>query len=109
MHALPVPTAGIDHGAVFRKIDRHGNIGAYALEGKAVASIVQRHVQHVLSYDGTQYGAHSLRAGFATMLDEQGVGLTHIMRRGRWKSERVARGYLRSEDWRNPVNEKLGL
>jgi site-specific recombinase XerD len=101
--------ANITQGAVFRAIDHHGNVATASLSGKSIAAIVQLHVTTHLSEDATSYGAHSLRAGFATMLDEHGVGLTQIMRRGRWKSERVARGYLRSADWQQPLAEKLGL
>jgi integrase len=101
--------AGLREGAIFRAIDRHCNLATAPLTGKSIAVIVQQHVTTHLGEEATQYGAHSLRAGFATMLDEHGVGLTQIMRRGRWKSERIARGYIRSEEWQQPLAEKLGL
>jgi len=102
-------TAQIESGAVFREIDRHGKLAAGPLTGDSITRIVQRHVAQLLVRDPRRYGAHSLRAGFATVLDERGASLTQIMRRGRWKSERVARGYIRTETWRDPLGAKLGL
>lgn len=101
--------AQIESGPVFREIDRHGKLAAGPLTGDSITRIVQRHVAQLLERDPRRYGAHSLRAGFATVLDERGASLTQIMRRGRWKSERIARGYIRTETWRDPLGAKLGL
>ena len=101
--------AHITSGPIFRAIDRHGNISKNAITSESIALIVKRHVKHVLGRNADHYGAHSLRAGFATVLDEHGATLAQIMQRGRWKSERVARGYIRSEAWQQPLSGKLGL
>ncbi len=48
-----------------------------------------------LRLDSRAYGAHSLRSGLATSAAQMGKGLDVIMKTGRWKSERVALGYIR--------------
>ncbi len=101
--------AKITSGPIFRAIDRHGNISKKAISSESIASIVKCHVEKTLGRNADQYGAHSLRSGFATALDEHGATLPQIMQRGRWKSERVARRYLGSEAWQQPLSGKLGL
>jgi len=57
--------AGIQSGAVFRKIDRWGKLGSRALTGGAVARVVKAGAKRA-GMDPRQYSGHSLRSGFAT-------------------------------------------
>jgi hypothetical protein len=51
--------------AVFRRVDRHGNIGADRLTGKSIAVTVKNYMA-AIGKDPASYAGHSLRAGFAT-------------------------------------------
>jgi integrase len=96
-----------DDGAVFRRIDRHGNIGSN-LTATAIASIIRtRAAAAKLPGD---FAGHSLRAGFATTAAHAGRSEMSIMRHGRWKSVQVARRYIRdSSRWLNNPAAGLGL
>lgn len=53
---------------VFRAIAKNGNLGTTALPGAAIHATIRRRAEHA-GYDptlGTQFGGHSLRAGFVT-------------------------------------------
>ena len=98
--------AGED-GAVFRRIDRHGNIGSN-LTATAIAAIIRTRAT-AAGIPG-DFAAHSLRAGFATTAARAGRSEAAIMRHGRWKSIQVARRYIRhgSRWYDNPAAD-LGL
>jgi site-specific recombinase XerD len=104
-----IETSGIKEGPLFRSIDRHGNIKD-RIPDNTVARVVKRCAEAAGLEDVEKYGAHSLRAGFATTAGENGVSLDDIMRQTRHKSERVARGYIQKSDIsRNNPSAKLGL
>jgi integrase len=98
--------AGND-GAVFRRIDRHGNIGSN-LTATAIASIIRARAS-TAGITGN-FAGHSLRAGFATTAAHAGRSETAIMRHGRWKSVQVARRYIRhGSRWLDNPASNLGL
>ena len=88
VHALRawLAVAG-DDGAVFRGIDRHGNVGSN-LTATAIASIVRARTAAAGILG--DFADHSLRAGFATTAAHAGRSEASIMRHGRWKSVQVA-------------------
>jgi site-specific recombinase XerD len=85
--------AEIVEGRVFRRIDRHGNLGP-ALSASAIGEIVKRRAEEV-GLEG-DFSGHSLRSGLATSAALAGKTEASIMRHGRWRSERVARRYIRA-------------
>ncbi len=85
--------AAIAKGPLFRRIDRHGNIGT-ALSDRALANMVTARAA-TAGLDG-DFTAHSLRSGFATAAARAGRLGAAIMRHGRWKSVQVARRYIRA-------------
>jgi integrase len=86
--------AGIDEGAIFRGVDRHGRIMPGRLTDRSVARIVQRSAQ-AAGLDPALYAGHSLRAGLATSAAMAGAEERDIMRQTRHKSVAVARRYIR--------------
>jgi len=80
--------AALTDGNVFRSIDRHGTIGAN-LSPWAIGEVVKTRVA-IAGLVG-DFGAHSLRSGFATAAARGGFGEAAIMKHGRWKSVAVAR------------------
>jgi integrase len=61
-----------------------------------VDAIVKR-VAAQCGLDARRYGGHSLRAGQATWLAEQGKSPTLIARHGRWKSLNMVLTYARGD------------
>ena len=57
--------AEIDAGPLFRMVDRWENVREGALSGQAVYTIVRGWMESI-GEDPSDYGAHSLRAGYAT-------------------------------------------
>ena len=84
----------ITEGAVFRGVDRHGNIGDRPLAPGSVARIVKRAASRA-GFDPAAYSGHSLRAGFATQAARAGAHERAIMKHTRHKSEKVLREYIR--------------
>jgi site-specific recombinase XerD len=65
--------AGIESGALFRMVDRWGNVRDGALSGQSVYEIVRDRME-AIGEDPEPYGGHSLRAGFATQAYMDGIG-----------------------------------
>jgi integrase len=86
--------ADIDHGALFRPVDRHGNIGPDRLGAKAVTAIVKRSVERA-GLEPTPYSGHSLRAGFITTAAANGAPERAIANQSGHKSMEVLRKYVR--------------
>ncbi|MGE3289453.1 MAG: tyrosine-type recombinase/integrase [Pseudonocardia sp.] len=102
-------SAGIETGAAFRPVTRHGRIGDGPLSPDAVTGIVARAGRRAgLAYAVT---CHSLRAGFATESYRAGATLLDIARQGRWApgSQELLR-YIREVDrWRHNAADALDI
>jgi integrase len=85
---------GIEAGAVFRSVNRHGRLGTARLTDQVVALTVKAAVE-AAGYDPTPYSGHSLRSGFITTAARAGVPEAHIQNQSRHKSLPVLRGYIR--------------
>ncbi|HEY8612337.1 MAG TPA: site-specific integrase [Roseomonas sp.] len=86
--------AGIEAGAVFRSVNRHGGLGAARLSDRDVARVVKASVA-AAGYPPETYAGHSLRSGFITTAARAGVPEAHIQNQSRHKSLPVLRGYIR--------------
>lgn len=86
--------SGIKEGPLFRRIDKAGHLGVYALTPQTVGLLVKRLADEA-GLDPETLSGHSLRAGFVTSAAASGKSLKNIMRQTRHKSERVAMGYMR--------------
>ena len=85
--------AGIQSGAIFRQIDRWGNLRDARLTSQSVALIVKAASKRA-GGDGRQFAGHSLRSGFITTAASAGVESRDIMSVTGHKSEAVMRGYI---------------
>lgn len=104
-----IAAAGIASGPVFRPVDRHGQIGAERLTGRAVALTV-KHYAMALGKDASGYAGHSLRAGFATAAARAGASERSIMQQTGHKSEAMVRRYIRDGNlFRANAAGELGL
>lgn len=86
--------AAITEGPVFRPVNRHGQLGAERLSGKAVGLVVQRSVGKI-GLESADFGGHSLRAGLATAAAGAGVSELAIMRQTGHRSLATLRRYVR--------------
>lgn len=95
--------ARIGSGPVFRAVGkgRQPRVAA-GLSAASVDAIVKSAALEA-GLDPSRYGGHSLRAGQATYLSEQGKTPTLIARHGRWKSLNMVLTYCRSETARELV------
>lgn len=95
-------------GAIFRPIDRHGNIKPQRLSDHAVAKIVKRAA--ATAGVAGDFSGHSLRAGLATSAAAAGAAERSIMKQTRHKSEAMVRRYIRDgELFRDNAAGKVGL
>lgn len=90
--------SGITSGPVFRGFTR-GNKGVRktAISDKAIALIVKHYVG-LMGMDPKDYGAHSLRHGFATSAAQHHVEERQIMQQTRHRSTSVVRRYIDEAD-----------
>jgi len=88
--------SGILNGALFRSVDRWGNIG------ERLSPIdVARAVQNAVKRSGKSskgYSGHSLRAGLATEAAKKGKSTFAIKRQGRWASSQTLDRYVRDAE-----------
>lgn len=100
--------ASITEGAVFRHINRHGQVKA-RLNAGSVARIVKQ-AAAAAGLDPTLFAGHSLRAGLATAAAAAGVNERSIMDQTGHKSLTVARRYIRRGSlFRDNAAAQVGL
>jgi integrase len=86
--------SGIDHGSIFRPVDRHGRVAAERLSGEAVSLVIKERAAAV-GIDPAGYSGHSLRAGFATSAAQQGVSSLKIRAQTGHRSDAMLGRYVR--------------
>jgi len=86
-----IEAAGIDDGAVFRSVTRHGRIGD-RLTARSVAAVVKQYAQRA-GLDPAEFAGHSLRSGFITSASERGASLDRIAEHT-GQTPAVASGYI---------------
>jgi site-specific recombinase XerD len=89
--------AGIASGPIFRWIRRGNHLTDQRLTAQTICRIVKDHAAK-LGLNPKEFGAHSLRAGFATSSAARGANLFKIMSVTRHKSVDTLRGYVRDAD-----------
>jgi len=85
--------SGITDGAVFRGVNRHGQLASARLSKRAIADIV-KHAAAAAGLDPSRYSGHSLRSGHCTSAARAGVPERIIMRQTGHRSERMVRHYI---------------
>lgn len=89
-----IEVAGIETGALFRPINRHGHVGDTPLTGDAVSVLIRERLK-VAGFDPEGYSGHSLRAGFATSAAQAGVSTLKIRAQTGHASDEMLSRYLR--------------
>lgn len=101
--------AGISEGALFRAVNRHGQMQAERLSDRTVARVVKRALL-AAGKECENFAGHSLRAGLATAAAQAGVSERAIQGQTRHKSLLVLRRYIRDGSlFRENAAAKVGL
>ncbi|MGA3093612.1 MAG: site-specific integrase [Terriglobales bacterium] len=101
--------AKIESGALFRVMNRHGQVLNRRLSGEAVGMVVKRYVGW-LGYDVEDFAGHSLRAGLATSAAAAGKSERAIMNQTGHRSLPTLRRYIRDGNlFRDNAADGLGL
>lgn len=85
----------ISSGALFRKVDRWGNVSKRALEPSAVNAIVKQRAEMAGLQPG-EFSAHGLRSGYLTEAANRGIPLPEAMEQSRHRSVQQASSYYNS-------------
>jgi integrase len=91
-----IAAAFLDDGAVFRAIDRWGNVGGEGLHSDSVIKLMRAALvgAGVPNEEAGTFSSHSLRRGFATEWSEHGGALTALMQHVGWKNPANAAKYI---------------
>lgn len=91
--------SGVKSGPVFLEVFSNGRIGTESLRGKAIRDVVKRACVRA-GLDPAPFGAHSLRAGFATSAADNGKTIHSIMETTGHRDVNTAMGYIRHREVR---------
>jgi integrase len=101
--------AGIEVGALFRRVNRHGQVLPQRLSAEGVALVVKRSVEQ-LGLDPSAFAGHSLRAGLATSAAAAGKSERAIMNQTGHRNLTTVRRYIRDGNlFRENAAEGIGL
>jgi integrase len=88
--------AGIEGGAVFRAVDRWGNLGGPLTRQEVSRTLKKLCVR--AGIDPETFGSHSLRSGFSTSARENGASMDRIRDQTGHESDRSLLRYIRHAD-----------
>ncbi|WP_036828577.1 tyrosine-type recombinase/integrase, partial [Photobacterium sanctipauli] len=77
---------GISDGYLFRRIDRHSNIGEFPLDHSSIYRVFRRASDELGLSKDEIFSGQSPRVGAAQDLSEAGLSINEIQEQGRWKS-----------------------
>lgn len=111
---------GVSSGPLFRRIDRHGNLGRAPhgrgdpqgrLTGHGIALIIRRAAQRAGLDHADMFTGHSLRRGFATETYRAGASMLWIAAQGGWSpGSKALHGYIDDvNSWQDNPLAQVGL
>ncbi len=104
-----IQASGIQTGAIFRVMNRHGQVLSKRLSGEAVALVVKKYVEE-LGFDSERFAGHSLRAGLAISAAAAGKSEKSIMKQTGHRTSETVRRYIRDGNlFRDNAVDGLGL
>jgi site-specific recombinase XerD len=101
----------ITSGALFRAVDRHGNVSSRPLSPRSIAKILAKAVSRAgIDVASAHLSPHSLRVGMATQAAINGAEERDIARTTLHRSVGMVRRYVRDADlFRGNASGRLGL
>ncbi|MEM7690970.1 MAG: tyrosine-type recombinase/integrase [Pseudomonadota bacterium] len=91
-----VTVAGIEKGALFRRMFRGDSVGQTRLSSQSI-SLVVKDLAYRAGLNPGDYAGHSLRSGFLTSAAQQNASIFKMADQSRHTSLDVLRGYVREE------------
>lgn len=89
--------SGIDTGAIFRRVNRYGQVLESGMSAQSVALVVKS-LAGASGMNAAEYSGHSLRAGLVTSAAVRGVSAWRICQQTGHQSEGVMRRYIRDAE-----------
>ncbi|MBY5946541.1 tyrosine-type recombinase/integrase [Photobacterium rosenbergii] len=88
----------IESGFVFRRIDRHSNIGDKPLDHSSIYRVFRRASDELGLGETSLFSGQSPRVGAAKDLSDAGLSIIEIQEQGRWKSPAMPAQYVGNTD-----------
>ena len=88
---------GITEGAIFRRVNKGGNVLPDRLTAQSVSLIVKAHAKRA-GLDPRSFAAHSLRSGFLTSAARRGASVFKMLDVSRHRSVDTLRAYVRDAE-----------
>lgn len=88
----------ISNGYIFRRIDRHSNIGDLPLDHSSIYRVFRRASDELNLPTSTIFSGQSPRVGAAKDLADSGLSINEIQDQGRWKSPAMPAQYVGNTD-----------
>jgi site-specific recombinase XerD len=92
-----ISEAGLMQGALFRSINRWGQLGGEAMNSASFISLLRQIFDDAGITDADQFSSHSLRRGFATWANSSGWDIKTLMEYIGWKDVRSALRYIETD------------
>ena len=99
--------AMIDSGFVFRRIDRHNNIGDNPLDHSSIYRIFRRASQELELPTDVIFSGQSPRVGASQDLADAGLSIHQIQHQGRWRSPAMPAQYIGQRAKRDSTLKKF--
>ena len=99
--------AMIDSGFVFRRIDRHNNIGDNPLDHSSIYRIFRRASQELELPADVIFSGQSPRVGASQDLADAGLSIHQIQHQGRWRSPAMPAQYIGQRAKRDNILKKF--
>ena len=88
----------INEGYIFRRIDRHSNIGDQPLDHSSIYRVFRRASNELNMPTTAIFSGQSPRVGAAKDLADSGLSIVEIQEQGRWKSPAMPAQYVGNTD-----------
>lgn len=92
-----ITKAGLNQGALFRSINRWGQLGSKAMNSASFIALLRQILNDAGITDVNQFSSHSLRRGFATWANSSGWDIKTLMEYVGWKDVRCALRYIEAD------------
>ena len=93
-----IRVSDLQHGAVFRGVNRWGRLSEQALNPNSIISLLRKAFKEAHLPEPDQYSSHSLRRGFATWANSNQWDVKNLMEYVGWKDIKSAMRYIDHHD-----------
>ena len=87
-------STGTKDGAIFRRINRWGQVGSAAMDASSINLILKKLAAQAGLEGAEKFSSHSFRRGLTTSAAQAGVDFELIRKQGGWKQDATVREYI---------------